>query len=181
MLEHGFATIKVDGVGYELAPTLLNISKIGSPKQIVDHFSLIRFKDNLGYVSCVNVLEACGLPSKILGGLSGFKNGKPQYVMGRIPCDDVFVLANHCMKHGVCGIGEPKGAKTKPITEFNPYQMINLAKQVLDITLTEAEQLTMTKLSMLFEALPKEKDKLSEREQQEINMLKWLEERDNGV
>lgn len=169
----GHAEIRVRDKVYGLIPSLVNISKIGTAAEIVECFSFVcnpirnSYKLVNGTLEVVNasfgdgfywaskVLNCCGLPELITGWTVSRESdgGYPLTipVEGKIGFNDVFVLAAHCLKHGVCGVVE-SDAKGDPLTEFDAYFYIHLAHKALGITLAEARNLTMTELSLLMEA-----------------------------
>lgn len=169
----GHASVKVRDKEYLLIPSLSNISKIGTPQEIVECFNHvtnpIKFSYRLengtlnavsstfayGFDWACRILNCCGLPESITGWVV-LKETDEKYpylcpVEGKIGFNDVFVLAAHCLKHGVCGVVKEQG-KGEPIKDFDAHFYIHLAHKALDISLSEAASLTMTEFSMLMEA-----------------------------
>lgn len=171
--EIGHVKIEIGDKEYMLVPSFVNISKIGTPRQIVESFGIIdnpvkfHYKLEGGKTVLVNydfaqgfehaawILQCCGLPEKLTGYITIRDNsqGYPctYVVQGKINTHDVFVLAAHCLKHGVCGIATDN-SKSEPMTEFDARFFIILAQSALGSTLEQAERMTMTELSMYMEA-----------------------------
>lgn len=175
-VKYGFAEINIGGEVYTLAPSLLNISKIGTPKEIIESFHIISNYD-VNYITsfstACNILQCCGLPFFVTGGLrfSELKN-KTLIYPGLLPIDDVFILAAHCLKHGVCGIvddnkeDDKEEKKPKPMTEFDAHKFIVDAMDILSLSLSEAENLTMTQFGKLINA---KLSSIKSRDEKEVN------------
>jgi hypothetical protein len=93
-----------------------------------------------------------------LGGLHYSESKKRSLIkQGVIPIDHVFILAEHCMLHGVCGssdqIRESKeSGESGKLEEFDPYVYVVTAMEILGLTSEEAEKLTMTKFIRMIDA-----------------------------
>lgn len=197
----GHVGVKVGDKSYTLIPSLINISKIGTPREIVGCFSsidnpakfyyefvdgqpqVVGFDMAVGFEAAAWVLQCCGLPESVTGSVvsRGDSNGRPCFyvLLGKLPSHDVFVLAAHCLKHGVCGEFN-SDSKSEPMTEFDAHYFIHLAHKVLDISIEEARNLTMTELSIYCEAEKQlnsgEKTKKAELSQQN-NAFDWFNNR----
>jgi hypothetical protein len=160
----GFAVVKVGAQSYDLAPSFCNIANIGTPKEIVDSFRIIGMRYSLpvaAFAQACKILEECGLPNEATGGIvfnewKGYSCVQP----GILPVDDVYVLAMHCLKHGVSGSEQQirnsrklrKKNNNNVISEFNAYQYIISAVDFLNMSTDEAEKLTMTRYIKLVSA-----------------------------
>lgn len=168
----GHCEVKLGGKSYLLVPSLINISKIGSPKEIISAFAhvdnparfnykledgklnVVNYSFSSGFEWAAHILQCCGLPKEITGWLYfREENGFPCFipVEGKVGFHDVFVLAAHCLTHGVCGIVK-ESDNQDPMKEFDAFFYINLARKVLGISMEEAQNMTMTELSMHFDA-----------------------------
>lgn len=78
------------------------------------------------------------------------------YRPGRLPKNDIIVLAQHLMQHGIVGKAKVRqlqrhetGERT---TEFKAFDYISAARSHFGMNRTEASQLTMTEFQMLLAA-----------------------------
>lgn len=171
--EIGHVQIDIGDKRYKLIPSLINISKIGTPKEIIEAFEIIdnpvkfHYRINEGKTELVAydfaqgfekaawILQCCGLPERLTGYVTirDSDKGYPcsYIVQGKINTHDVFVLAAHCLKHGICGIVK-ENSKSTPMTEFDARHFIILAQGILGSTLEQAENMTMTELSLYLNA-----------------------------
>jgi len=156
----GHVQIELGDSVYSLIPSFANISKIDSPKQIVTYFQDVNQPDLFGnpafsFARACRILNACGLPDSVTGGITfSQRKNKAMMYQGKIPVHDVFVLAAHCLKHGIVGVhnDSKKNSKAEPITEFNASKYMQLARKILGCTISEAAQMTMTEFVMLADA-----------------------------
>lgn len=143
-----------DGREFFIVPSLCNISKIGSPREIVSTVKSLGDTYDIAqaYLSACLILDACGLPQDVTGGID-YSERQKKWLMspGSIPVDDVFTLAWHCVKHGISGASDSEEAG-EPIEEFNADQLIMIAVEHLGLSLSEAESLTMTQFCLLASA-----------------------------
>lgn len=160
-IEYGFAEILVKGMVYKLSPSLLNISKIGTPKIIIESFQALSYK-HIHYVHsysvACNILRCCGIPDELVGGIIFSQMQKKSLISpGLLPIEEVFILARHCLNHGVCGMIDDdndtnEGKKAKPMTEFDAHLFIVDAMEILSVSLKEAENMSMTQFGKLASA-----------------------------
>lgn len=153
----GYAVIKVGGRSFELTPSFFNISKIGSPKEIIEKFNLLSgHKGHIeAFCAARDILEACGLDGEpeLIGWLTfSERKCKTMITQGILPIEHVMILARHCMMHGICGSRDQiddavERGKAKAITEFNAYDYVMVAIESLGMSQTEAWNLTMTSFS----------------------------------
>lgn len=182
-IEYGFAEIKINDEKYELKPTLSNIKNIGSKKHIVDCFSILSYKP-FHYITsfrvATEILQACGLPDKITGGtVFSERQNKVIINKGILPLTDVFILAEHCLRHGVCGVIEieDKDSEKKgdPLTEFDAHKYIMDAVEFLGVSLEKAEEMTMTQFVLLAKA--KSDSAISRQKDENGNPVKTEEQK----
>lgn len=196
--DYGHAEITVHGESYLLTPSLVNISKIGSPKEIVESFDKLDYKplpnervvnyspwekreSNNKFVEsfevAVRILNSCGLPKKLTGYATESRAfGGKSICIAKLPIEHVFVLAWHTLKHGVIGDAElPESAKKSKANSFDPHEYIVAAMSTLGLSLSEAEGLTMTKLLKLSGVESKKSEEESRIEESE-SLLAWFKE-----
>lgn len=179
--QYGFAAVVIDGVSYTLAPTLSNMAKIGTPKEIVYSFADLSASAYWGVRSlcaAIKILQACGLPSNITGEIVWSHHSKTRiFSIGKIPViDDIRNLAWHCLKHGVIGNSKSKSTASGSDNyseEFNPHQYISAAMKLFNLSLSEAEGLTMTKLVYLLESLPEKSEEKAKNAEAEKAMVEY--------
>ena len=87
---------------------------------------------------------------------------------------DIITLAEHCLVHGVCGKVESKG-KGEPVTEFDAYSYMELARIHLNLSLDDASRMTMTEFLRLMEAkFPPERNENEASAKDEADLLEWF-------
>lgn len=158
--EYGFAEIRIGDEVHSLVPSFFNISKIGTPTEIVQKMYDISYRGFLftkAFDSACEVLHACGLSFELTGWLHFSERQKKFLVrQGILPIEDVFVLAEHCMLHGVIGSVESndrdKDKKGEPLHEFNIHNYLVDAVEFLGVTMEYAENMTMTQFVKLVKA-----------------------------
>ncbi len=78
------------------------------------------------------------------------------YRPGQIPKNDIIVLAQHLMQHGVVGKAKVRQLQRhetgERITEFKAFDYISAARSHFGMNRAEASQLTMTEFQMLLAA-----------------------------
>ncbi len=158
MIAYGHALITCDERSFEFVPSLQNIEKIGTPKEIVTTF---KFLMSGGYtrqkfVKAIEVLECCLVShDDDLGFLYGFLT--PSYhgdrilmMVGREPWQNAVILARHMLVHGICGKSDKVDkSEAKACDEFKPSDYVNVARRVLELSSEESKGLTMTELLIL--------------------------------
>ncbi len=157
-IAEGYAVVKIDGRAYNLAPSFGNMAKLGSPKDLPFKYKTL-YMANVIPVSAwhvaFDVLVACGIDPNELGSLHfSERQGRCIIRPGNLPLDDMLILAKHCFKHGMCGTDAQveNTSDASPLTEFDPYQFISVAMEILGISLEQAEALTMTKFIRMADA-----------------------------
>lgn len=193
LLNHGHCKIEWGGNEYNISPSLQNISKIGSPIEIIEDFKsfISSTSPSQAFSIAINVINCCSdkdLPTELTGRFRlNSAETKLVYVMpshGLPMFDDVLTLAEHCFLHGVCGKSGKKG-DGDPLTEFNAYEIMAMARVNLEISASEAANMTMTELVIMMDAMikvkhpnAKEDNKMSVKEE---DSLIDLFEKHNGV
>lgn len=194
LLNYGHAKISYQGESYVLSPCFSNIAKLGKPTEIIDLFKRFIMLD--ASVSkwhiALNILEACcdkELPSSLVGcTVFSTKQNKFMYrqpAHGLPMFDDCIILAEHCLKHGICGDVDhdnDDSDSSSPIQEFDAYYFIEMAMEHLKVSRDEAGTMTMTefsrRMSVKFPSQSK-KDKVANNEKRELQ--EWFEQQNKGV
>lgn len=172
------------GKDYLLRPSFKAMTRIGTPVEIVKTYATIHGNDvaqlievcagTLGRIpewlspsfnrsaenllsTCMLVLQACCDDdlTPMIGEWKGWRHCVV-YRPGRLPKNDILVLAQHLMQHGVIGKAKVRqlqrhetGEKT---TEFRALDYIVAAQTHFRMSEAEAVRLTMTKFQMLLAA-----------------------------
>ncbi len=177
-IDYGFAQITKGDQVYSLTPSLINVQKIGTPKEIVDCFQILQFRYAhyiLSFRTAAKILQCCGIPEKLTGKtVFNERTNKSIISMGDIHPTEVFILAEHCLLHGVVGFieddDEDKEKVGEPLTEFDTHQYIISAVDNLGLSLTEANNITMTQYVRLVKA--KNKNILSQQKSSNYDNIK---------
>lgn len=172
------------GKDYLLRPSFEAMTRIGTPEEIVQAYAIIhgiefsqlteacastfgRFPEWLSpsfnraaeklLSTCMQVLQACcdeDLTSMI-GEWKGWRHCVV-YRPGKMPKNDIIVLAQHLMQHGIVGKAKVRqlqrhetGERT---TEFKAFDYISAARSHFGMSRDEASKLTMTEFQMLLAA-----------------------------
>ncbi|MFG7475869.1 DUF6246 family protein, partial [Enterobacter hormaechei] len=107
--------------------------------------------------TCMLVLQACCEDdlTPMIGEWKGWRHCVV-YRPGQMPKNDIIVLAQHLMQHGVVGKAKVRqlqrhetGERT---TEFKAFDYISAARSHFGMNRAEASQLTMTEFQMLLAA-----------------------------
>ncbi len=168
-----------------LSPTFSNIAKIGTPTEIIDTFKQFISSTHLvtKFSIALNILKCCSepeLPFAFTGGVK-FSNRQDRFMIthpshGKDMINDVIVLAEHCLIHGICGKIE-RESKGEPVTEFDAYSFMELARVHLGLSSDEAGNMTMTEFSRMMEAkFPPEKNENIGNLKEQQEMAAWLKE-----
>lgn len=158
--KYGEFEFKYNGETFKGWPSLLNISKIGSPEQIIHCVKLLSNQECQYYVAR-KILDAC-----IDGDLPDFIDNKeavdyPFENIRSISSDHVtfvVVMARHCIAYGVNGMldieltgGDPEYSE---VSRFDPYEYIESAVELLDMSTDEAANLTLTQYMAMIAQKP---------------------------
>lgn len=166
-----------------LSPTFANIAKIGTPTEIIDTFKQFISASNLVYKFSIalNILKCCSdieLPDSLTGTVKfserqqKFMITQPSHGINMI--NDVIVLAEHCLIHGVCGKSDKKQSGD-PVKEFDAYSFMELARIHLGLSADESAKMTMTEFSRMMDAkFPPQVNENAASEQEQIEMAAWL-------
>jgi hypothetical protein len=157
-------------------PSFKNLSRIGSPHEIVGIFGDLYGSSYEGMLSgcpsaftpklmelayrsvlqtALHILHSCyegdGALVKLLGGFTPNYHGtKILYQSGKMPPDNIIALARSLLRHGMIGTKKSNG-NGEHVPQWNPAEFIDLARTALKLPLIEAEQLTMTRFQRLID------------------------------
>jgi len=190
LVAYGHTKIEWGDKEFILSPTFANIAKIGTPTEIIDTFKQFISARNLVFKFSIalNVLKCCSnpeLPESFTGGVKfserqqRFMITQPSHGVNMI--NDVIVLAEHCLIHGICGKVE-RESTGEPATEFDAYSFMELARIHLGLHADDAAKMTMTEFCRLMTAKfpPQQNENIgSLKEQQE--MAAWLADQNNEI
>ncbi|WP_150547028.1 DUF6246 family protein [Citrobacter amalonaticus] len=182
--EVGLSDSAEDGKDYLLRPSFEAMNRIGSPADIVKAYATIHGSDALAIIElcsinpgrfsallspsmnriaekilsqAMQVLQACCEDDlyPMIGEWKGWRHCVV-YRPGHMPKNDIIVLAQHLMQHGVVGKAKVRqlqrhetGGRT---TEFKAFDYISAARSHFGMNRAEAAQLTMTEFQMLLAA-----------------------------
>lgn len=182
--EVGLSDSAEGGKDYLLRPSFEAMNRIGSPSEIVQAYATIHGSDALALIElcainhgrfsawlspamnriaekilsqAMHVLQACCDEDlyPMIGEWKGWKHCVV-YRPGKMPKNDIIVLAQHLMQHGVVGKARVRqlqrhetGARTN---EFKAFDYISAARSHFEMNRAEASQLTMTEFQMLLAA-----------------------------
>ncbi|KZQ72972.1 DUF6246 family protein [Klebsiella aerogenes] len=172
------------GQDYLLRPSFEAMTRIGTPAEIVRAYATIHGSDVAKLLeactdtlrripdwlspsfnrsaekvlsTCMHVLQACCEDdmTPMIGEWKGWRHCVV-YRPGQMPKNDIIVLAQHLMQHGVVGKAKVRqlqrhetGERT---TEFKVFDYISAARSHFGMSRSEASQLTMTEFQMLLAA-----------------------------
>lgn len=172
------------GKDYLLSPSFEAMTRIGNPNEIVEAYAIVHGSELngilTGYASAfgglpdwlssslyriaekilsmsMRVIQACCHDdlTPMIGEWKGWKSCVV-YRPGQMPRNDIIVLAQHLMQHGVVGKAKVRqlqrnetGEKT---SEFKAFDYISAARSHFGMDRAEASQLTMTEFQMLLAA-----------------------------
>lgn len=167
-------------------PSLLAISRLGSPKQIIETFFNLtcppwnRQQSRAQFRAALNVLACCSVGElDDLDRLVGYYGDRLLYRPGAMPLNDIVTIAQHLIRHGVSGVS-PKGdepmVKGEPMREFDAAKFAAMAVAHLGMSESEAWSLTMTSLlSALHSKFPPDKTSAASiTEKQYTDSMDWL-------
>jgi hypothetical protein len=145
-----------------LRPSLLNMTRIGDPKLIVETFVDVCGQPKLSgnywvdeqqvkrwrrrqFDAAMHVLHCCA--EEPLHDLIGHVNERGRYVRGALPMEDIVGLAYGLLKHGILGdaVADSRTASKKDYSnEFKARDIVAAAMAHLGASEDEAWNMTMT-------------------------------------
>lgn len=142
----GEVGIHYEGRDFVLRPSLYAMSRLGTPREVVELFSYV-MGASVSVNAVAGILWEC--TDEDLSDLTGYFDGE-KWVSGVMPEDDIVHLARCLMKHGIVGdvtVTERRGEEPKYVNEFNAKEHVALAMAHLGLPEREAWGLTMTSLA----------------------------------
>lgn len=166
-------------------PSLLAISRIGSPSDIVEAFvELMELPRSHAQAAeqfrvALHVMSCCADSPDHLYELLGYYDEGMMYQAGAMPPEDVVTIAQHLIRHGVSGVspkGEEPMIKGEPMREFDAAQFAAMAMAHLGMPEHDAWNLTMTSLlAALHSKFPPDKTSAASiTEKQYTDSMDWL-------
>ena len=193
LTDFGFGEVEVNGEIIAVNPTFNNVSKIGTPAEVVDYINelnmflyapITNFRYLFTglesqfwrwtahkYLSALTVLKCFldkDLPLDVYGDIAVTKNGI-KLKLGRLGEDginDVCTLAAHCLKHACLGndVIDEFNESSEPMTEFKASEFITLATTHFKMNYEEAGNLSMTQFCERMKAeYPEQHKELEEK------------------
>lgn len=169
----GEQLVTVGSRSVKFRPSLLAMTRIGTPREIVEvfaqvcgapsHPALVREWRKQQFAAACCVMIACAEDDDI-SWLIGHVNERYRYVRGVLPLEDIVGLATGLLRHGVVGDVKPEETRrAKPsqyVREFDARGIAATAMAHLGLSEAEAWQLTMTSYigAMRAKYPPSEKD-----------------------
>lgn len=166
----GEQLVTVGDRAVKFRPSLLAMTRIGTPREIVDvfaqvcgapsHPALVREWRKQQFAAACCVMIACAEDDDI-SWLIGHVNERFRYVRGVLPLEDIVGLASGLLKHGVVGDVKPdRPTRGDYVREFDARGLAATAMAHLGLSEAEAWQLTMTSYigAMRAKYPPSEKD-----------------------
>lgn len=182
LTEYGHTKVRWQGKEYTLSPSLINISKLGTPTEIIEDFKqFIEASVIWKFIIATRLIDACSdveIPDSLIGTVKYSENkNKFLYVQpshGLPMMNDVIVLAEHLFIHGICGKVKDSKKSGEPLTEFDSYKIMELARVHLDLSAEEASKMTMTEFFRMMQVkFPPEKDDKPDPEL-DSQLLDWF-------
>lgn len=177
--------VTLDDADVIFRPSLLAISRIGSPKDVVETFVDLLEPPRSSAQSArqfrlaLHVLSCCADSPDHLDELLGYYADGMVYHAGAMPPEDIVTIAQHLIRHGVAGVS-PKGdepmVKGEPMREFDAAKFAAMAVAHLGMSERDAWNLTMTSLlSALHSKFPPDKSSAASiTEKQYHDSMNWL-------
>lgn len=181
----GEVGISYQGADVIFRPSLLAMSRLGSPADIIGYFVELqerprtRMQARRQFRAALHVMSCCADDQDPLDALLGGYSERMHYQPGAMPLDDIVTLARHLIRHGVAGVS-PKGdepmVKGEPMREFDAAKFAAMAVAHLGMSESDAWSLTMTSLlSALHSKFPPDKSSAASiTEKQYTDSMDWL-------
>lgn len=177
--------VTLDDADVLFRPSLLAISSIGSPKDIIEAFVHLLDPPRTSaqaarqFRLALHVLSCCADSPDHLDALLGYYDDSMVYHPGAMPPDDIVTIAQHLIRHGVAGVspkGEEPMVKGEPMREFDAGKFASMAVAHLGMSESDAWNLTMTSLlSALRSKFPPDKSSAASiTEKQYTDSMDWL-------
>lgn len=195
--EIGEAGVTVDGHEFVFRPTLANIARIGTPREIVDAFVCLYARPDLTPHEWRNrqivaehwrrqiewaatILYAC-CDDPDVGRLVGSVHPPRRYAPGLLPAEAMVAIARQLIRHGVVGDVKKEntsGEKGEYQSEFKAAELAAFAQAHLGVSTAEAWGMTVTSIVQALQAKyppPKEKGGPPMTEERNAQAMNWLD------
>ncbi len=167
-----------------MSPNFLNIAKLGTPKESIEVFKgfITERSAVYKYMSALSIVRDCcdkELPTSLTGDVKySEKQGKfliAPTLRGEAMVNDIIVMAEHCLIHGICGkVSDDTESNGKPLEEFDAYSFMEIARVHLNMSVAEAGNMTMTEfVRMMGAKFPEQVDESKPTKKQEKALLDW--------
>ncbi|WP_237387148.1 DUF6246 family protein [Xenorhabdus sp. Sc-CR9] len=193
IIEIGEMVISTDKRDFSLSPSFSSMTRIGTPQQIVDAYTLLNGAETQSLINravlaygtvpdwlirlmrkpafgrvilstSMRVIQACCEDDvdELIGEWRPGRRGIV-YRPGKAPINDIIVIAQELVTHGVIGKVQIRKLQSHEGTDaysnqFKAIEYINAARAHFNMTREEAERLTMTEFQMMLKAkFPDEK------------------------
>ncbi len=167
--EAGEVGVYARGRSYKFVPSLLAMTKLGAPAEIVRVFSsaMTEFEHPSRTGHCIDVLYACCADdvAPLVGSFwlmghydeaGAYQPGKMTRLPGLMGEHEIVTIAQHLLKHGVVGDAPPlprkEGDAPEYVPEFDARGHVAAAIAHLGVSSAEAWNMTMTELVLAFRA-----------------------------
>lgn len=152
--EIGEIGVHIDDETFILRPSFYAMSKIGTPKEIVETYAVVMAEIENPKVKWQQFQDAlfvahacCELD---LDDVLGYFNQSGKFVKKKVDPEDMLILARCLLKHGITGSQKPLPRKESDepeyLTEFNASENVALAMAHIGCTESDAWKMTMTSL-----------------------------------
>jgi len=138
MVEH-IDTATGEVTEWVFRPSFKNLSRIGSPSEIVSIFGDLELAHKSVLQAALHILYSCyeseddGGLVRLLGGFAPNYHGtKILYQVGKMPTENIIALARSLLKHGMIGTKKSDGGGDY-VPQWNPAEFIDLARTALKL------------------------------------------------
>lgn len=146
LTEIGEVGLHVGDCVHRLRPSLYAMSKLGTPKEIVELYASVMGESKTLLLDALAVVQACS--GEDLSEVIGYCDHRLKLVLRRAQPEDLVVIARHLLQHGIIGVlpaqPRPHDAEVEYSSEFNAREYVALAMAHLSLSERDAWNLTMT-------------------------------------
>jgi hypothetical protein len=173
-----------EGRHFVFRPSFLALTKLGTPKELVDMLNKVQQHTRAGFVVALAVLDRCykgrrGTADRITGHYRDDK-GKVVYAPGAMSADEVRIIGARLLINGMVGKPGASAAAARPCKEFDPAEFIAAAVAHLQMRPRDAERMTMLEFQKAMDAkFPKEKPDVPDQDGYD-DLLAAIEANKNG-
>jgi hypothetical protein len=150
LTEVGEIGISTEGRNVVLRPSFASIASLGSPREIVDLYADLHVEGDSKRIrrnrfwAALELIMACA--TEDITDLVGYRSERLNYVPGKVPMDNIVILARSLAKHGIVGdVPPPERTEDSNYTqEFVARDFVAVAQAHLGASESEAWNMTMT-------------------------------------